>query len=223
MEYSEEKRECWKKVSGIPYELSNLGRVRRCNKYKGKVRCEHHTYPKCPKNSIEYKGNLYNIPKLMSELWGESFVCDLEGELWKDIIGCEDLYQISNYGRVKSKGRYIECKNGKRFYKHPQIIKNKVINSGYIAVTFHGRMGKLHHKLVHRLVAEHFLPNPNEFKQVNHRDENKHNNHFSNLEWCTQEYNSNYGTNQERRIATRLKNNGGKYGISRSGKRCANF
>lgn len=219
----DENKECWRKIPDIPYELSNLGRVRRCCKYKGKARCDHYTYPKCPRNTLEYKRKLFNIPKLVLELWGDSFVDDLNGELWKDIVGYEDFYQISNFGRVKSKGRYILCKNGKQFFKHPQIIKPTLVNSGYKTINLHGKNGKLYTRLVHRLVAEHFIPNPNEWEQVNHKDENKHNNQVSNLEWCTQEYNSLYGTNQERRIATRLKNNGGKYGVHRNNNGIANF
>ena len=109
-------------------------------------------------------------------------------EIWKDIEGYEGLYQVSNYGNVRSlnyakAGKVKELKQGNwRGYKNVDLWKN----------------GKGKSFKVHRLVAQAFIENPNEYLCVNHKDENKQNNHVSNLEWCTHKYNSNYGTGRER-------------------------
>lgn len=60
--------------------------------------------------------------------------------------------------------------------------------------------GQRYKKTIHRLVAEAFIPNPNNYPCINHKDENKENNNVSNLEWCTYKYNSNYGTCRKRAI-----------------------
>lgn len=88
-------------------------------------------------------------------------------EIWADIPNYEGEYQVSNYGRVKnlSKGR---------------ILKGHKTNRGYIQVELHGKV-----LVVHRLVAQAFIPNPQDKPQVNHIDGNKTNNHINNLEWCT--------------------------------------
>lgn len=113
-------------------------------------------------------------------------------EIWKPIKGYEGLYEISSKGRVRSLNRLIiDCL--KR--KHPckQRILKLHDSGGYLMVG----LSKNHtqqHFLVHRIVAKTFLPNPKKLPEVNHKDENRHNNHVDNLEWCTPLYNSNYGT-----------------------------
>ena len=87
-------------------------------------------------------------------------------------------YFISNFGRVFSK-------------KSNKVMKNRVVSkNGYQQITLDNSQ-----LLVHRLVAQAFIPNPNNLPCVNHKDENPGNNDFRNLEWCTYKYNSNYGTN----------------------------
>lgn len=118
-------------------------------------------------------------------------------EIWKDVVGYEGLYQVSNFGRVRSlghdkwhKGRIIKPHyDGRKHYLFVQIYKNK--NSKKINV--------------HRLVAETFIPNPQNLPQVNHKDENKINNCVWNLEWCTNKYNINYNNKSamKRAIKTR--------------------
>lgn len=91
--------------------------------------------------------------------------------IWFDIVGFEGLYQVSNEGNVKSIRNNITLKTHKD-------------NRGYPAVRLSVN-GKLTRKRLHRIVAEHFLPNPSKKPEINHKDGNKLNNHVSNLEWCT--------------------------------------
>ena len=119
-----------------------------------------------------------------------------EKEIWKDIEGYEGLYEVSNYGRVKSLG------NGKSTNKNnckERILKPRKNRYGYLQVGLY-KEGKVKRPCIHRLVAEAFIPNTENLEQVNHIDEDKTNNCVENLEWCTREYNNNYGT-RIRRIA----------------------
>lgn len=122
----------------------------------------------------------------------------VKSEIWKDIKGYEGLYQVSNYGRVKSlKG------TGNGIRKKDDIIILSFRNSnGYNRVHLM-KNGKEQNIYVHRLVAEAFIPNPNNYPIVNHKDEDKSNNNVNNLEWCTHKYNVNYGTATERMSKTR--------------------
>ena len=117
-------------------------------------------------------------------------------EIWKDIEGYEGLYQVSNKGRAKrlqSKG----CKQERILTP----VKNRC---GYLRVTL-CKDGQRRIYSVHRLVVQTFLPNPDNLPQVNHIDENKTNNTISNLEWCTNEYNCNHDTHNERSAKTKSK------------------
>jgi len=119
-------------------------------------------------------------------------------EIWKshpDIAGIE----VSTLGRVRSLDKVVPSG------KHTQFVKGRVLKQynrkdGYLQACFHMN-GKVVGKFVHRLVAETFLPNPENFPQVNHRDCNPSNNCVSNLEWCTPSYDAKYRE---------------KYGISRA-------
>ena len=107
-------------------------------------------------------------------------------ELWKVIEGYEDSYEVSNLGRVRSltridslgRTRYGKvlkpCFDGKHKYLHVNL-QGKSIN-------------------IHRLVAKAFIENPNNYNEVNHKDEDKTNNCVTNLEWCDHKYNNNYGS-----------------------------
>lgn len=121
---------------------------------------------------------------------------DFEGEVWKDVLKFDGLYQVSNYGRVKSTARIIVKSNGKEHHVKEKILKI-FINKGYVYVTL-SKMGKQPKFKVHRLVAIVFLSNPDNFPDVNHKNENKNDNRVCNLEWCTKEYNYQYGTRRER-------------------------
>lgn len=106
-------------------------------------------------------------------------------EQWRDIKGFEG-YQVSNYGMVKS------LKFGKE-----KILKGKKVSSGYLQVGL-WKNGECILEYIHRLVAEAFIPNPQNLPQVNHKDETPTNNHVENLEWCDARYNLNYGTRNQR-------------------------
>ena len=109
-------------------------------------------------------------------------------EIWKDIIGYEGLYKISNYGRVKNKNKVLKLKVDKDWYYRIGLSKNN----------------KQKFYFIHRLVAQAFIPNPNDYPQVNHKDQSPNkklgifaNNNVANLEWCDCKYNNNYGTVKE--------------------------
>lgn len=97
-------------------------------------------------------------------------------EVWKDIVNYETLYQVSNHGNIKN-------------LKTNRILKPTKQNTGYMFVTLSKPQQGRKTVSVHRLVATAFIPNPNNFPQVNHTDGNKENNHCSNLEWCDQSTN----------------------------------
>lgn len=115
-------------------------------------------------------------------------------EEWRDIKGYEGLYQVSNLGRVKSLAR----KTNNQYGKKERLMTQKLDKDGYKRVGLN-KNGKQIYYGVHRLVAQAFISNPNNYPQINHKDENKSNNKVDNLEWCDGKYNQNYGTINERR------------------------
>lgn len=124
------------------------------------------------------------------------------GEVWRDIPGWE-RYAVSNHGRIASLGATYLCQ-GRVCRRAPQIIKPRSngVEPGYLHVVLSD--GKGHRKafVVHRLVAMAFIPNPDNLPFINHKDENPKNNRVENLEWCTQQYNCNYGTHNARMAKT---------------------
>jgi hypothetical protein len=110
-------------------------------------------------------------------------------EVWKDIPEYKRLYQVSNWGRVKSLNYNNTGKEG--------ILKPCKNKYGYMKVgLYKNGVGKTHN--IHRLVALAFIPNDYNLPCINHKDENKQNNKVENLEWCTVKQNTNYGTSIER-------------------------
>ena len=111
-------------------------------------------------------------------------------EIWKPVKDYENLYLVSNLGKVKSLDR-ITRNNHATFIKKGRILKNNINNKGYEYLYL--KRGKESKKIyVHRLVAETFIPNPNNKKEVNHIDCNPLNNNVSNLEWVTHKENMGY-------------------------------
>ena len=111
-------------------------------------------------------------------------------EIWRDIEGYEGLYQVSNEGRVRSLDRDIEkIRNGKKFISH---LKGRIkkqdgrINKRYIC-HYLWKNGEQDWFLVHQLVAKAFIPNPNGYTVVHHKDNNPENNYVENLEWISDE------------------------------------
>ena len=126
-------------------------------------------------------------------------------EVWKDYKDYEGLYQASNLGRMRSLDRWVKSKSGSVRLCKGKILKLCTDKRGYLHVVL-SKNNKVKAYLVHRIIAETFLPNTDNLPQVNHKDENKLNNVVSNLEWCTHEYNVNYGTRNER-MSKNLTNN----------------
>ncbi len=137
-------------------------------------------------------------------------------EIWKDIKGYEGLYQISNLGRIRTVFRYKHVYNYKVQGLVTIPINQKILkiqkHCGYAGINLR-KNGTDKLMLVHRLVAEAFIPDKSTFKStpdedrssidlnllhINHKDENKLNNNVDNLEWCTIKYNNSYGTHNTR-------------------------
>lgn len=122
---------------------------------------------------------MFEDVKVNSERWFN--LKDLKNEEWKDIKDFENLYQVSNYGRVKSLVKISKI-NGRVY---PTIIMTCHTNTKkYLEVEL-CKNGKPHRFRIHRLVAETFIPNPENKPQVNHEDTNKQNNRVDNLSWNT--------------------------------------
>ena len=105
-------------------------------------------------------------------------------EVWKPVRGFEGLYEVSNCGRVISHHKYGGIDN--------RIMKFKTDKDGYLCVKLCNN-GNQKHCHVHRLVAEAFIDNPDNYPMINHKDEQKQNNFVGNLEWCNAQYNNTYG------------------------------
>ena len=107
-------------------------------------------------------------------------------EVWRDVKGFEGFYKISNFGNLKSIKRTVRNTDGTRVV--PETIMKFTVRSGYYNVVLR-KHGKRFSRQIHRLVAEAFIPNPQGFPVVNHKDCNRKNNIVDNLEWCTQAHN----------------------------------
>lgn len=130
----------------------------------------------------------------ISEEWRNTTDLQLDGEEWRDIKGYEGIYQVSNLGRIKVLDHLVNAVHGSK-----RMIKGKIhkICEGSKSCNYLTVNLQHHPKLVHRLVAEAFIPNPNSYTEINHKDENTYNNCVDNLEWCTREYNCNYGNHSK--------------------------
>lgn len=120
-----------------------------------------------------------------------SYLCGINykdmKEVWKPVVGYEDSYEVSNLGNVRSIDRLDS--RGWRRKGHPCSLVKRPDNRIAVALC---RGNKQRARLVHRLVAEAFIPNPENLPYINHKDFNPSNNRVENLEWCTAKYNVNY-------------------------------
>ncbi len=136
----------------------------------------------------------------MKEIWKNITDDSLPGEYWEIIKGCNNYY-VSSFGRIKTSDRYIVCKrintNNYSIFAKGKILKQSENKNGYLRcrITFDGGIRKS--VFVHRLVAKAFL-GESLLPQVNHIDEDKHNNCVENLEWCDIKYNANYGSRNKK-------------------------
>ena len=121
-------------------------------------------------------------------------------EEWRSIPGYEGLYEVSSYGRVRSLDRY----DSRNCFRKGRIMKQNNDGRGYMSVQL-CLDGKIKKYLVHRLVIQTFILNPDNLPEVNHKDENPGNNNVDNLEWCNHSYNINYGTRKDKVRESQLK------------------
>lgn len=137
----------------------------------------------------------------------------MTSEVWKPIKGYEDYYEVSSFGRVRSKDRYV-----KNSIKSIRLCKGQIIvagdnGNGYLYVSLN-KNHKRKHFYVHRLVADHFCEHPEGKDYVNHIDYNTKNNNALNLEWCTQKENTLHSVCHMKHRRPNNKSNTGEYGIS---------
>lgn len=125
-----------------------------------------------------------------NEIYKNLSLENIEGEIWKDIIGFEGYYQVSNMGRIKSLAKIVKHSNPKlKCSRKERILKqNKVI--GYLSVCFSKNGVATKPFLVHRIVGEHFIDNPYNKPCINHKNGIRHDNRATELEWCTHSENS---------------------------------
>ncbi len=150
--------------------------------------------------------NKINLPEVNSERWLS--MDNLDGEEWRPVVGYEDIYEVSSYGRVKrlpynSNGKTIGRK--KVFIRHYDggILKGSVCKNGYRRVTL-TKNGKNKFYHIHSIVAQAFISNPRRFPCINHKNEDKTDNRVENLEYCSYKYNNEYNGCKERARRTRI-------------------
>lgn len=125
-------------------------------------------------------------------------------ETWKTIPETDGLYSVSNFGNVRRNEHYTTVKpntqkqNETIAFYNEKLVKPYKDSTGYLVVSIRDSKGNTYRRKIHRLVAQAFVPNPNNRDVVNHIDENKTNNCFENLEWVTSKENANHGTRNAR-------------------------
>lgn len=113
----------------------------------------------------------------------------LEGEEWRDVVGYEGIYTVSSFGRIISNRRTANIKHGVRIVQ-PKLLSPVIKKTGYCQIIL-SKEGNHKFALIHQLVAQAFIENPENKPMVDHIDRNKQNNHVSNLRWCTLSENMN--------------------------------
>lgn len=109
---------------------------------------------------------------------------ELESEIWLPIKDFEDYYEVSNLGRFRNKDRLLTRNNGVKQFTKGKILKNNYYSNGYVQLILY--VNKVRFNFIgHRVIAEHFIPNPNNFSVVNHLNSIRWDNRVINMEWCT--------------------------------------
>lgn len=119
---------------------------------------------------------------------------ELLNEIWLPIKNFEDYYEVSNLGRFKNKDRLLTRNNGVKQFTKSKILKNNYYSNGYVQLILYVD-SKRFNFLGHRIVAEHFIPNPLNLPIVNHLNLKRWDNRVSNMEWCTRSENAIHAVN----------------------------
>lgn len=183
-----DEKEIWKDIPGYNglYQLSSLDRVKRLARYdsRNKFLPEIIMKPKYNRNCILYGLTQNGKIKYLNLLYLRRLVfqneLDEDDNNWKPVAGFEKYYEVSKSGEVRSK-EYEEFVNGKHVHRYPKLLCKHVNSDGYCTVKL--RDNKQHP--VHRLVAEAFVDNPNNFPEVDHIDADRRNNNYTNLRFVT--------------------------------------
>lgn len=194
-----------KKVNGLCRWFTNLEHYRRKEEVIIWKRYNENDYPRYDNYDAINVDKVKDIPIYDVEYIIDNGLSINKGDMymevveeWKDIENYEGYYQVSNFGNVKSVDRVVKNINGPLERKlNGKVMSLKKDRCGYLCVSL-TKEGKRKTSLIHRLVAQAFIPNPENKPEVNHIDENKENNLMENLEWVSSEENCNYGTRNER-------------------------
>lgn len=127
----------------------------------------------------------------------------MDGEEWRNVVGFEGKYMVSSYGRVASLSFPIIA-GALHYCRKPHLLNATNDINGYLSVCLTVSKNKTKRIKVHRLVATAFIPNPENYNIINHKDEDKRNNRADNLEWCTCAYNIRYGNGIRKSTETRI-------------------
>lgn len=138
------------------------------------------------------------------KIWQNLILDNLPGEIWKDIQGYENFYQVSNLGRIKSLKRFTKTKRVSE-----KILRQSLRKTGYLQVKLCNK-GSTYHPVVNRLVAEAFLEKPNYKYVTNHINNIRDDNQLKNLELMSQSENIRYSYKQNRSNQSGEKNNNAK-------------
>lgn len=127
----------------------------------------------------------------------------LDGEEWRPIKGYEGLYVVSNLGRIAFLGRVVKNGNGERNIP-PRLLEIKHKKNGYFYVDLWSN-NKGHHSYVHRIIAQAWIDNPNNFTQIDHINGNRLDNSIGNIRWCSYAMNNDNPISRQRHAASRVK------------------